>query len=194
MTSGGKAAAGAAFLAVYGLAIFFATRAYYTSRPPSAPLVAFPAAPAFPVTVPGAETPALPPNHPDINALSTQLQSNDPAELAARGDAAFNNKDNAMAAQLYSRAIELAPDNVGLYNNLGLTLFYLGRTDEALEKLEKGTELDPKMQRIWLTLGFVQANAEHVEAAKKTLQKAIELGADTDVGREAQRQLGLLGP
>ena len=36
MRPGQRAFASAAFLVAYGLAIFFATRAYYTSQPPSA--------------------------------------------------------------------------------------------------------------------------------------------------------------
>lgn len=189
---GQRAVASAAFLVAYGLAIFFATRAYYTSQPPRAAQSVLPATPA--PTVGAASDPALPPNHPDISALATQLASNDPVQLAEQADAAFEKKDNTAAAQLYARALELAPDNPALYNNLGLTLFYLGRVDEALEKLQKGTEVDPQMQRLWLTLGFVQANAQHIDDAKKALQKAIELGADNGVGREAKSQLDALGP
>ena len=188
MTSG-KIAAGAAFLVVYGLAIFLATRAYYTSQQQLAPAPAT-AVPASAATAPAT---ALPPNHPDLSALSTQLASNDPNELASAGDAAFERKDNSVAAQLYARALELAPDNVILYNNLGLTLFYLGRTDEALEKLNKGVMLDPSMQRIWLTLGFVQTNAQHLDEARMALEKAIQLGADNEIGRAAKSQLDSLG-
>jgi tetratricopeptide (TPR) repeat protein len=189
MTRGSKAAAAVALLAVYGLAIFFGTRAYYKPKPAGA--IAFPEAPRRQALA-GVGPGALPPNHPDVSGLVQQLASTDPVSLANAADAAFGKKDYVSAAKLYARALDLAPDNADLYNNLGLTLFYLDRADEALEKLRKGAELHPEMQRIWLTLGFVQSNTQRVADARNSLQKAVALGADTDVGREARRQLDRL--
>ncbi len=172
------------FLVIYGLAVFFATRAYY--RP--APSVSTAVAPAV--------TPAMPADHPNVTAqlrpFPLQPLGDDLAGIMDKANAAFDNKDYETAVRGYARASQLAPDNAAIYNDLGLTLFYLGRTDEALEKLNKGVGLDPALQRIWLTLGFVQFHAQHPQEARAALQKAIDLGADSQVGQEARRLLGQL--
>ena len=169
------------FLAVYGLAVFFGTRAYYTAQPES------------PATV----NRSLPADHPgDVTRLRPfplQPRSDDIASVMDLANSAFQNKEYATAARGYSRALELSPDNVDLYNNLGLTLFYLDRIDEALDKLNQGVAIDPQVPRIWLTLGFVQSNAQRTAEARRSLQKAIELDAESQIGKEARRMLDQIG-
>lgn len=180
MTTSTKWATAIIFLVIYGLAVFLATRAYYSTAPEVA------------ATADG----GLPAERPETGArlrpLNLPATGDDPASVLEQADAAFQSRDYASAARGYARVLELAPDNVEIYNNLGLTLYYLGRTDEALDSLNRGIAIDPQVQRIWLTLGFVQSNAQRTEAARRSLQKAIELGADTPIGREARRLLDSL--
>ena len=84
------------------------------------------------------------------------------------------------------------PQNVDTLNNLGLTLHYIGRSDEALSRLNEGTAADPGYQRIWLTLGFVNSSVGNSEAARDALTKAVELNPDNDVGRSAAGMLAQL--
>lgn len=171
------------FLAIYGVAVFLGTRAYYTAQPSTS------AAPT-PAAMPAS---ALPPNHPSIGGglrpLPLEPLGNDLPTVMDKANAAFDKKDYETAVLGYAHAVKLAPDNAALYNDLGLTLFYLGRTDEALEKLNKGVQLDPQLQRLWLTLGFVQSHAQHPQEARSALQKAIDLGADNEIGQEARKIL-----
>lgn len=120
------------------------------------------------------------------------MQSNDPAEIDRQANQYFQEKDYANAAKFYRRVLELSPDNVGTLNNLGLTLYYLGRAEEALELLRRGSEVEPKFQRIWLTLGFVESGVGNIPEAKRALQRAIELGAETNPGKSATRMLSKL--
>jgi len=122
-------------------------------------------------------------NHPGLNLPQ------DPMDLDRQANEAFMAGDYPQAAQLYQRVIDLAPHKVEPHNNLGLTLHYLGRSEEALSVLQRGTELDPRFQRIWLTLGFVNSGMGNMEEARQALQRAVELGAETDPGRNASEML-----
>lgn len=120
------------------------------------------------------------------------IQSDDPAEIDRQANQYFQDKDYDNAARLYRRVLELSPDNVGTLNNLGLTLYYLGRSSEALEMLRRGSDLQPEFQRIWLTLGFVESGLGNIPEAKQALQNAIELGPETDPGKSATKMLSKL--
>lgn len=132
------------------------------------------------------------PGFPDTGKSPATKTSNDPAYVNQQAHDAFNNKDYQAAAKLYQRVIDLAPGNAETYNNLGLTLHYIGRSDEALVVLKKGAGLDPNFQRIWLTLGFVQSGTGNYPNAKRSLQRAIELGPETAQGKSATEMLSKL--
>jgi len=73
-----------------------------------------------------------------------------------------------------------------------LTLHYLGRSDEALKILKRGTEIQPQFQRTWLTLGFVQSRVGNFQEAKEAFKQAIELGPETGPGKSASEMLSKL--
>ena len=100
------------------------------------------------------------------------------AEMARQADTLFREKQYDRAAELYARLLERNPDNVETRNNLGLTLFYLGRREEALRQLREGAAAHPEHQRIWLTLGFVSSQLGNVEEARTALTKATETGGN----------------
>jgi Flp pilus assembly protein TadD len=97
------------------------------------------------------------------------------------------------AVTLYRKVLELDPSDAGSRNDLGLALYYAGNPQEGVEVLRAGAEAAPQFQRIWLSLGFVAAQAEQTEQAREALTKAQTLDPDSDVGLEAARLLGLLG-
>ena len=97
-----------------------------------------------------------------------------------------------MAASLYGQLLLIDPSNVDTHNNLGITLHYLGRSAEALDRLNEGALLDPGYQRIWLTLGFVNQQVGNIEEARAALTTAAEMGTDSAVGKSAERMLGEL--
>lgn len=115
--------------------------------------------------------------------------SSDPAEVARLANGFFTNKQYDRAAAAYEQLLTLDPDNVNTYNNLGITLFYLGRPADALARLDQGVAVDPSYQRIWLTLGFVNSQLGNIEAARTALTTAAEMSADNDVGQSALKML-----
>jgi Flp pilus assembly protein TadD len=117
------------------------------------------------------------------------VRFDDPESLARSADRHFQEGLFQEAASEYRRVLAQAPRNVDIYNNLGLTLHYIGRSLESVGILEQGTAVDANNPRIWLTLGFVQLNRGDTSAARRALATAAELDPGSQVGREAMRLL-----
>jgi Flp pilus assembly protein TadD len=163
------------FQVVFGLAIFIITRQYYIHN--SDDVSAEP-------TVKGEPNPAqfgLP--------RFSQAIIEDAPLISRQADEAFANKQYNRAAELYEQLLALSPNNVTAYNNLGITLHYLGRSAEALRKLNEGVAVDPTYQRLWLTLGFVNSQLGDTEQARIALTSAAQMGTDNEVGQSALEML-----
>jgi tetratricopeptide (TPR) repeat protein len=178
----------AVFLVAFGLAVFAITRHYYIQ---DANQVS-----AGEARQPTAEWPDLSEKSDlenSISMFSGQSTADDPITLSNQADEAFSNRQFDRAADLYARLLAADPNNAGTYNNLGITLHYVGRSAEALRVLNEGVALDPSFQRIWLTLGYVNSQLGNLEQARSALTTAVELGADTDVGQSATQMLTSMG-
>ena len=170
------------FQVLLGLAVFAITRDYYkveNSTPVDQAEASIQTDDRF-----SSINPAL------LGALDTDADlPQDPLEISRRANEHFANRRYARAADLYQKLLTFDPENVDILNNLGLTLHYVGRSEEALQRLNDGVALAPDYQRIWLTLGFVNSSVGNMEEAREALSTAIEMGADSDVGRSASRML-----
>jgi tetratricopeptide (TPR) repeat protein len=176
------------FQLAFGLSVFAATRAYYLPEPSAArvnPAAARPALPAWQER----STTASPPFGPATMGPSPNA---DPVELARQADAFFGDGQYERAAQGYQQLVNLGSGNANIYNNLGITLHYLGRSDEALQWLDEGVALDPTYQRIWLTLGFVNSQVGNLEQARASLTRAVELDPESEIGQSAAGMLASL--
>jgi tetratricopeptide (TPR) repeat protein len=177
----------ALFQIAFGFTVFALTRSYYRAEQSRT---------ALPGGLAGEPSLALPERVASGLAAPAEpsgfAESSDPAAIANQADEYFNAKQYDRAAALYERLLMLDPDNADIYNNLGLTLHYLGRTDEALARLNEGAAKDPVHQRIWLTLGFVNSQLGNVEPARLALTNAVQLGAENDIGRSAAEMLAAL--
>lgn len=188
-----------AFQIVFGLAIFALTRQYYLD-PPGRPAPkhtgagqtdarqtpAAQAVPEWPEPDAGSELEDL------ISAFPGQTASQEPVELSRQADRFFNQQQYEQAAHLYEQSLAAGSKDVNDYNSLGLTLHYLGRSDEALAMLNEGIALDPSYQRIWLTLGFVNSQLGNAGPAREALTKAVQMDAESAVGQSAAEMLDQL--
>lgn len=188
-----------AFLAFYGFAVFALTRDYFLRHPPQPP--------AITAARSDQARAGLTPADQNSAALGEQLRvaaedasTRIPAELLASNPVLLSQEaDRLFAAQrfdeaatLYRKLLELEPGDTGAYNDLGLALHYAGNTAEGLDILRTSADGAPEFQRIWLSLGFVAAQAGETDQARRALTKAQTLDPDSDVGAEATRLLGLL--
>lgn len=176
----------AVFQIAFGLAVFGMTRAYYLDEIRRAENRT--ATASRPAPRPG----GISANDIALSSALTMPEENDPAEMARQADTLFREQQYARAAELYQRLLDLNPDNVDTRNNLGLTLHYLGRHDEALRHLRTGAEANPDYERIWLTLGFVSSQLGNTEEARAALTRAAEGSDNLGVRESAQEMLEAL--
>ena len=188
-----------AFQLAYGAVVSLVTRAYHPCEQPAP--VAQSRAPA-PATAVRPDSPAaeslrrfgLLPEPGTSGAPAASPAASTLEGLLDLGNSYFTAGQYQAAASTYSQALGLDPSSAEVRNNLGITLHYLGRSAEALVTLREGVAKDPAHQRSWLTIGFVSLQLGDTARAREALQKAVALGPDSAVGKEAQRLLGQAAP
>jgi tetratricopeptide (TPR) repeat protein len=174
------------FQVVFGLAIFAITREYYmpdTNNVSAHPPITDRSPAGWNSGISEAEISRL--SSPGLNLSSSQ----DPALISRQADVAFTNKQYDRAAELYEQLLSFSPNDAEIYNNLGLTLQYLGRSNEALRTLNEGVAVDAGHQRIWLTLGYVNSQLGNTEEARTALTNAVQVGSDESIRESARRML-----
>ena len=177
------------FQVFFGLAVFAFTREYYLQDAETVrghPQMANQAAPAWSRGITATDVARL--SSPGL----VEPTLSDPAEIYRRAEEFFANKQYPQAAQLYEQLLAFSPDDAEIYNNLGLTLFYSGRSDDALRWLNEGVARDAEHQRIWLTLGYVNSQLGNTEQARAALTNAIQVGGNASISESAQRMLAEL--
>lgn len=174
------------FQVVFGLAIFAITREYYmpdVNTVSAHPPIADRSPAGWTSGITEAEVSRL--SSPGLSLSSSQ----DPAMISRQADIAFTNKQYDTAATLYEKLLSFSPNDAEIYNNLGLTLHYLGRSDEALRRLNEGVAVDAQHQRIWLTLGYVNSQLGNIEQARTALTNAIQVGGNESIRESATKML-----
>ena len=177
------------FQVFFGLAVFAITREYYmpdTAAAQSHASMSGQPAPAWSRGITAT----------DISRLSSpglvETTPDDPAEIYRQAEEFFANRQYDRAAHLYEQLLPYSPNDAEIYNNLGLTLFYSGRPDEALRRLDEGVTVDPEHQRIWLTLGYVNSQVGNTEEARAALTKATQVGGNASIRESAEKMLAEL--
>jgi Flp pilus assembly protein TadD len=79
------------------------------------------------------------------------------------------------AVDHFREAIKYKPDNVVARHNLGLALFMNGNADEAEKAVREAVGLFPGTARLYLLMGYINANRGDCEEAIRNHNKAIEL-------------------
>ena len=180
----------AIFQVIFGLVVFTITRQYYIQDADKI------SASPTPTRQPATSWPERSADSGLEELISTFPGSsitNDPAAMSRQANEFFSSRQYDKAADLYEQLIAAGSRNVDTYNNLGITLHYLGRSAEALQVLNEGVAVDPAYQRIWLTLGFVNSQLGNNEQSRAALTKAVEMDPSTDVGQSAKQMLNGLG-
>lgn len=176
----------AVFQVVFGLAVFAITRDYYiqdVDNVSAHPSTVGQSAPLWPNGITETQIARL-----GSPALSEPTIQN-PFEISRRANEYFANRQYDRAADMYEQLLVFSPNDAEIYNNLGLTLHYLGRSTEALSKLNEGVAVDPEHQRIWLTLGYVNSQVGNIEQARTALTTAARIGTDESIRQSATRML-----
>jgi tetratricopeptide (TPR) repeat protein len=175
----------AVFQAFFGFAVFAITRDYYQPKQPSVR--------AHPATINPSASTWQGINENDISRLAPDVlgdsAAQSPARISRQAEEFFSQRQYAQAANAYKQLLEFDSQNSEVYNNLGLTLHYIGRSEEALSYLNEGVTIDPSNQRIWLTLGYVNSQLGNTEQARSALDKATSTGDNESIRQSALRML-----
>ncbi len=87
----------------------------------------------------------------------------------------YKKKNFSKAELLNKRLINIYPNNILLYNILGLILNEQKKTDEAIDCYEKGLKIDPNFAMFYNNLGTIFKSREQHEKAESYYKKSIEL-------------------
>ncbi len=176
----------AAFQVFFGLAVFAITRDHYiqaTHTVSARPATQNQPAPVWSDDITETDIARLTAPAPSLTAFQN------PAELLRQAEESFGNAQYDRAADLYEKLLAINPNDAEIYNNLGLTLHYLGRSTEALSRLNEGIAVDADHQRTWLTLGYVNSQLGNIEQARTALNTAAQVGNDDSIRQSATKML-----
>ncbi len=127
-----------------------------------------------------------------IGELKTTLTA-EPGNVDAHvrlGKAYFSMMQFDDAVKHFDAAIKLNPSLVDIYNDIALSNHYLGNSAKALSYVDKGIEMNPYYQRIWLTRGFILAyGLGDQDAALESFEKAISISPETPIAEAAREYL-----
>jgi len=77
--------------------------------------------------------------------------------------------------KILEEGLKVYPDSIGMLNNLAIFLSSLGKFDEAVDKVEKGIELDAQEANLYDTYGEILMVEEKYEAAIEKFYQALKI-------------------
>ena len=92
-------------------------------------------------------------------AEAVRIDPRDSSSLDRLAMVRFGQKQYQEALVLYRNLLELTPDSAQTYSNLGATLYYLGRADEALRHFERAVAIEPDLETARAGLEALRAPA-----------------------------------
>jgi spermidine synthase len=126
------------------------------------------------------------PDDPDVESCLDELRSDVKSLLEAveqRPDVAslrlrlagkyFLLRDYQHAVVQYSRLVELEPDNIAGWNNLGICYTRLKQFDRAIWAFENVIQRNPGWTAVYVNLAVVYEKRNDLAAASQTLEKAV---------------------
>ncbi len=110
-------------------------------------------------------------------ALPFSDRSKEAVALVQQGNSAFDQKPEEAFA-LYSKALELDPQNADAHHWLGVLLYNKGDKDGAINKYQRAIELQPDFAGTYVNWGLALSDKGDKDGAIAKYQRAIELKPD----------------
>ena len=122
-------------------------------------------------------------------ANSNVLQIDDAAIKASKdfyrqGDKFYGQRKYDKAIEAYSKAIELNPNDSGLYNNRGIVYHLKREYEKAIADYTRAAELNPSHFSAYNNRGLVYEEMGNTEMAIADYRKALELDPENKLARE----------
>jgi len=159
-------------------------------RPPAAAPVAQQAAPAS-----GAAPRAAVLDETQVNALKTvaEKETANPTPRVQLGNLYFDAERYEDAIKWYGDALKLAPNDVNVSTDLGVSFYYSNQPDKALTQFDRSLKLDPKHAKTLLNVGIVKAfGKQDLEGAEAAWRQVVAIAPDAPEGQAAKRALDSL--
>jgi Tfp pilus assembly protein PilF len=111
---------------------------------------------------------------------SLALNPGDMTSLQHRGNVLLALNRLEEARQMYERTLKISSADGGVWNNYGIALDGLGRTNAALEAFRRATQCHPPSQNAFLGMAFEQIRAGRLDEAASTLDQLDRQGRGPD--------------
>ncbi len=148
------------------------------------------------VTATPAGNPAPPPlDETQVNAFRS-VAERDPKNVEARvqlGNLYFDSEKYQDAIKWYGEALALAPNDVNVSTDLGISYYYTNQPDLALRQFAASLKIDSKHAKTLLNVGIVRAfGKQDLDGALQAWQQLVEISPNSPEGQAAQRALDSL--
>jgi tetratricopeptide (TPR) repeat protein len=133
-----------------------------------------------PTKTPELPTPDAPPAESgNLNNSSGGVQSLPPEvkPLAEQAKKAFESENYPEAEKIYQKAMLVAPNNLYVVSNLGVTQFRSKKYKQAEESFHRAITIAPEDSFSWCTLGIVQYSQDKFDEAVTSLTKSIAINS-----------------
>ena len=97
--------------------------------------------------------------------------------LAEQAKQAFEREKYVEAEKHYDKALQLAPNNLYLWSNKGVTQFRAGKFKNAEESFRKAIAIAPEDHFSWCTLGIVEYSQGKYDDAVNALTKSLAINS-----------------
>jgi tetratricopeptide (TPR) repeat protein len=130
-----------------------------------------------------------------VKALTTvaEQQPQNPQPRVELGNLYFDADRYTDAIKWYSEAFTLAPKDVNVSTDLGVSYYYTNQPDRALQQFDESLKIDPKHAKTLLNVGIVRAfGKQDLAGAEQAWQQVIQLDPNSPEGQAAKRALDSL--
>lgn len=177
---------------VFGLIAGWIIGSQQASMRPGAPAAV--TAAAAPAPAGGAPTAALL-DESKVKALTTvaEQQPTNPTPRVELGNLYFDSERYTDAIKWYSEAWKLAPKDVNVSTDLGVSYYYTNQPDLALAQFDESLKIEPNHTKTLLNQGIVRAfGKQDLAGAEQSWQQVLKLSPDSAEGQAAKRALDSL--
>lgn len=178
---------------VFGLIAGWIIGSQQAALRPGAPVQATAAAPASAPAGGGSTAALLDENK--VKALTTvaEQQPANPTPRVELGNLYFDSERYTDAIRWYAEALKLAPKDVNVSTDLGVSYYYTNQPDLALAQFDESLKIEPNHTKTLLNMGIVRAfGKQDLAGAEQVWQRVLELAPSSPEGQAAKRALDSL--
>jgi tetratricopeptide (TPR) repeat protein len=116
-----------------------------------------------------------------------------PAPRVQLGNLYFDSEQYDEAIRWYTEALKLAPNDVNVSTDLGVSYYYTNQADKALAQFDRSLQIDPKHTKTILNVGIVKAfGKQDLAGAQDAWEQVLKIAPDSPEGLAAKRALDSL--